>query len=266
MKSLNFYGLLLLLLPCILAKKLGINCRGSGLCPRASWNNKGKSSSTAHRSLQSLRLIVSGTMSIMQGLYQATKVAKKPDSTTYKSGDHVICVSQNQPITVGATGSFTGGGGGGGGGKPVEARAAEPQVNVGGSVSLSGSIGEGGICAFPQSLKKGSITLGEIRRLMGELLKHSCSTCGSVPVDYPKSNDPGNGILTFNYVKAPYCVDNCISGDGTSKMSRRALDTELNIMTRDADPEAGADEENWLVERDGKPCFLIRFGERTLSD
>ena len=77
---------------------------------------------------------------------------------------------------------------------------------------------------FPQKLKK-PLALGDARKLMDDLLKHQCSNCGSVPVDYPGSNSPNNGILTFNYVKAPYCVDNCISGSGTSSNTANAAQT-----------------------------------------
>ena len=154
---------------------LGINCRGSGLCPRASWNNK----------LQ---------VSVIQGLRDFVWASPKPNSTTYKSGDHIICVSQNQPITISP--SFTG--------------PSIDGVSAGASVGLSGTISEGGICLFPQHT---SLTLEQIRPLTDAILDHKCTTCGSVPIHFVDegSNDPGAGILTFNYVAAPTCDRNCIS-------------------------------------------------------
>ncbi|KAI3320447.1 hypothetical protein HD806DRAFT_232844 [Xylariaceae sp. AK1471] len=156
---------------------LGINCRGSGLCPRASWNNN-------------------ADVSVIQLLRDAVYAASAPLSTSYESGDHVICVSQSQQITIEVGFELDG---------------------IGGSIGLTGSIGEGGICLFPQYMADGAtLSLEQIRPLMDALLKHGCSTCGSVPIHFvdQDSNDPSEGILTFNYVAAPYCVDNCISAVG----------------------------------------------------
>jgi hypothetical protein len=72
-----------------------------------------------------------------------------------------------------------------------------------------------GICVFPQNLQV-PLTLGKIKPLADALLKHGCNTCGSVPVHFvdEDSNDPSEGILTFNYVGSPYCVETCISAVG----------------------------------------------------
>lgn len=71
-----------------------------------------------------------------------------------------------------------------------------------------------------------TLSLGDIRPLVDAILVHGCGTCGSVPIHYvdQKSNDPKDGILTFNYVKNPDCVGECISGNGTSssKLKRSA--------------------------------------------
>uniref|UniRef100_A0A914Q8D3 Killer toxin Kp4 domain-containing protein n=1 Tax=Panagrolaimus davidi TaxID=227884 RepID=A0A914Q8D3_9BILA len=56
-----------------------------------------------------------------------------------------------------------------------------------------------GFCLFLQDTK-GSVKGGKIFELLNHLLEHGCKGCGSVPVDFPGSNDPGNGILTMNYV------------------------------------------------------------------
>lgn len=89
---------------------LGINCRGSGLCDRATWSNKAPES-------------------ITQILRDAVWASDKDPSTVYNSGDHIICVGSNQAITL------TGG---------AEGEGAS------GSFSLDGNIHEGGICLFPQ--------------------------------------------------------------------------------------------------------------------
>ncbi|KAM0794289.1 hypothetical protein BDR22DRAFT_895303 [Usnea florida] len=174
---------------------LGINCRGSGLCPRATWNDK--SSET-----------------IVQALRDAIWTDADANTTTYNNGDHIICVSQSQAITVGGgvTAGVTSGAGPDGG----------PTANAGvsGTFSLSGSIGEGGICVFPQDLKAGAtLDLGTVRGLTDALLEHGCSTCGSVPINFVTegSNDPSDGILTFNYVKNPFCDGSCMSASGTPK-------------------------------------------------
>ncbi|KAI2466283.1 hypothetical protein F4781DRAFT_406248 [Annulohypoxylon bovei var. microspora] len=106
---------------------LGINYRGSGLCPRATWNNN-------------------APVSVMQLLRDAVYAAPTPLSTSYESGDHIICVSQSQKITIDVGFTLDG---------------------FTGSVGLSGSIQEGGICLFPQKMSsKATLTLAQIRPLM----------------------------------------------------------------------------------------------------
>ncbi|KAI1122959.1 hypothetical protein F5Y10DRAFT_252763 [Nemania abortiva] len=169
-----------------LASALGINCRGSGLCPRASWNNNAPES-------------------IIQLLRDAVYAAPASLSTAYSSGDHVICVSQSQQITIEVGFELDG---------------------FGGSIGLSGSIGEGGICLFPQYMADGAtLSLDSIRPLLDAILEHGCTTCGSVPIHFVDegSNDPSDGILTFNYVANPYCVGNCISAVGGSAVESSAV-------------------------------------------
>ncbi|MCJ1376776.1 hypothetical protein MMC20_008021 [Loxospora ochrophaea] len=173
--TLRFALLATTLLPLISA--LGINCRGSGLCPRAGWNDP-------------------QSESIMQILRDAVWASTKDNSTTYNSDDHIICISESQSVTITAGAGYDG---------------------VSGSFSLNGNIGEGGICLFPQDLAAPNIDLGTVRPLVDKLLEHGCSVCGSIPVHEidEGSNDPKDGILTFNYVAAPYCVGDCISDTGS---------------------------------------------------
>ncbi|KAL9102257.1 MAG: hypothetical protein Q9163_002567 [Psora crenata] len=170
---------------------LGINCRGSGLCPLASWENK-----------QSER--------ITQILRDAVWQSRKTNDTVYNSGDHIICISGSQTITL--TGGSEAGVEPGGGGN----------VGASGSFTLSGSLHTGGICLFPQGA---SLTLGQIRPLTDAVVEHGCQTCGSVPIHFvdQASNDPKDGILTFNYVSNPSCVGSCISANGNvTKLKRSA--------------------------------------------
>ena len=165
------------------ATSLGINCRGSGLCPLAGWED-------------------TSSESIAQGLRDALWDSTDENSTTYSNGDHVICVSESQPISIGVTAS-----------------AEEAGGSVGTSLTLNGNIHEGGICVFPQKMASGAtLDLGTIRELADALLEHGCHVCGSVPIHFVDqgSNDPGDGILTFNYVKNPYCIENCISASGSA--------------------------------------------------
>ncbi|MCJ1463959.1 hypothetical protein MMC07_002569 [Pseudocyphellaria aurata] len=136
--------------------------------------------------------MVSSLESIVQILRDAVWASTKDNSTVYNSGDHIICVGANQPITIGAGAGYEG---------------------VSGTFSLGGNIHEGGVCLFPQG---SALTLEQIRPLTNSVLEHGCKTCGSVPIHYVDqgSNDPGAGILTFNYVKNPYCDGNCISATG----------------------------------------------------
>ena len=168
------------------ATALGINCRGSSLCHLASWENK-------------------ASAPIMQVLRNAVWESRKDNATTYNSGEHIICVAEKQPITLTGTATYNTPDSEGGSG------------SLAGSFGLSGGLSTGGICLFPQ-MSSGSLSLGEIRPLTDKLLEHGCGTCGSVPIHFVDqgSNDPSAGILTFNYVKNPYCTGNCISSTGTN--------------------------------------------------
>ena len=184
MRLLKPFSCILTLLP--LTTSLGINCRGSGLCPLASWDDK----SPEH---------------IAQVLRDAVWASPKPNSTLYPSGSHIICVSVAQSITLGA--SLTPG-------------------TATGTFSLSGEIGLGGICLFPQG---SNLTLGVVRPLVDAILEHGCHTCGSVPIHFvdERSNDPDEGILTFNYVENPDCIGQCISSDGTTSQARLRYSAKL---------------------------------------
>ncbi|PRP75338.1 hypothetical protein PROFUN_05649 [Planoprotostelium fungivorum] len=151
---------------------LGINCRGSGLCPRATWNNK-------------------APISIIQAFYDVVSQTTTDPNTMYNNGDHIVCVSQSQPITIKLSAGYKG---------------------FTGSVELSGSIPEGGVCMFPQSMPNGrQLALREVKDLINAIGNHGCGTCGSVPLGFvsEKSNDPSGGILTVNYVKSPFCGEKC---------------------------------------------------------
>ncbi len=127
---------------------------------------------------------------VVQALHDAIWTDTDANSTTYSNRAHMICVSQSQSITVGTSGTF----------------------------SLSGSIPEGGICVLAQKIASGiMIDLGTIRELTDALLEHGCSTCGGVPIDYVTkgSNDPSDGILTFDYESNPYCIESCMSASQT---------------------------------------------------
>ncbi|KAJ2978430.1 hypothetical protein NQ176_g3820 [Zarea fungicola] len=55
-----------------------------------------------------------------------------------------------------------------------------------------------GLCAFPQDTF--AVTGAQVKKLLRSLKDHHCKKCGSVPVGYPGSNDPTNGILKVNAV------------------------------------------------------------------
>lgn len=140
------------LLP-ITTTALGINCRGSGMCGIASWQNKARER-------------------IAQVLRDAVWNSPKSNDTLYANGDHVICVSQFLPVTLSHEQSQ---------GADVSGATSEQGTTFG----LSGVIGNGGICLFPQKMENGaSLSLGSIRALTDEILEHGCSTCGSVPIHY----------------------------------------------------------------------------------
>ncbi len=59
--------------------------------------------------------------------------------------------------------------------------------------------GAAGVCLFLDDVS-GGVSTDEIRRLLDALRNHGCTKCGSVPIDFPGSNSPANGVLKSNYV------------------------------------------------------------------
>jgi hypothetical protein len=57
------------------------------------------------------------------------------------------------------------------------------------------------ICAFLQDTPNGA-TGAEVRKLARFIPDHGCTVCGSVPTDFPNTNDVKKGQLTFNYVRS----------------------------------------------------------------
>lgn len=160
---------------------LGINCRGSALCDRASLSDQ-------------------SSVGIIQILRDVILASNKSNRTTYASGDHIISLSQSRTITFDAGLEIDG---------------------ISGGIGLSINSAQGGICLFPQYLTVATLNLGQIRSLVDAILEHGCGTCGSVSIHYVDegSNDPSVGNLTFNYVKSPFCIGECISDTGSLSSS-----------------------------------------------
>ncbi|MCJ1270164.1 hypothetical protein MMC22_010060 [Lobaria immixta] len=154
--------------------------------------------------------LVEHLLGIIQILRDVVWASEKDKSTVYNSSDHVICISQNQLVTIEAGAEYEG---------------------ASGSFSLDGNIHEGGICLFPRSA---GLTLEQIRPLTDSMLQHGCTTCGSAPIYFidQGSNDPGAGILIFNYVKNPCCDGNCISATGETPASPRVRRSKGSYTVR----------------------------------
>ena len=143
---------LALIIPTI-TTALGINCRGSGMCRVASWQNKSRER-------------------ITQVLRDAVWDSARSNDTTYGNDDHVICVSAFTTITL--SNELT---------KGIDEGGASSEQSS--TFGLSGNIGGGGICLFPQYMANGArLSLGDIRALTDQVLIHGCGTCGSVPIHY----------------------------------------------------------------------------------
>ena len=131
---------------------------------------------------------------ISQALRDAIWLSPKANHTMYQSGEHIICVTSSLGVS-----------------NEVGAQTSDGPTS---SLTLSGKINTGGICVFPQG---SNVTLGLVRGLSDKLLQHGCGTCGSVPIKFLEgSNDPGPGILTYNYVNNPDCTGQCIGADGNA--------------------------------------------------
>jgi hypothetical protein len=67
----------------------------------------------------------------------------------------------------------------------------------------------GGTCAFFQGIS-GTKPGSSVAVYIQDLLDHKCFDHGSVPITFPQSNNPSNGILTVNYVSnTGGCNVNC---------------------------------------------------------
>jgi hypothetical protein len=163
------------------ASSLGINCRGSGVCPLATFFSGAQNKGTA----------------IIQGLRSALDQTTLPDTTEYSNGQHIVCVGSDLPISISISP----------GDSPV-------------SVTLGGGVPIGGICAFLQSLPTGTtLTLAQIKTLTDDIINHDCKTCGSVPITYPDNENVDSvGELTYNFVSEENftCDGTCISGTSNS--------------------------------------------------
>jgi hypothetical protein len=72
---------------------------------------------------------------------------------------------------------------------------------------------DGNICAFTQGTRS-NIDPDTAQVLLTALLSHGCQGCGSIPLEFPFSNDPSNGILTVNFVSDNHgcngiCIPQC---------------------------------------------------------
>ncbi|KAF3917684.1 hypothetical protein AA313_de0209103 [Arthrobotrys entomopaga] len=82
------------------------------------------------------------------------------------------------------------------------------QYNNGDHIACCQTIAGNGLCAFFQGIS-GSKAGSSVLPLLHSLQDHHCQVCGSVPINFPGSNDPKNGILTVNGVGATHCNGVC---------------------------------------------------------
>ncbi|KAK3313374.1 Kp4-domain-containing protein [Apodospora peruviana] len=93
-------------------------------------------------------------------------------------------------------------------------------------IACTQSAGSSGFWAFLQATNR-DVNGAAIRSLINYIVGHNCRTCGSVPIDYPGSNDPKNGILAINYVFNTRCCE------GLCQMCFGfRLDTQLTLTLR----------------------------------
>lgn len=65
------------------------------------------------------------------------------------------------------------------------------------------------ICAFLQKTKGDGVSGADVKKQARFIPDHGCKVCGSVPTDYPATNNVNDGELTFNYVTQPSCNGVC---------------------------------------------------------
>ncbi|KAF3912463.1 hypothetical protein ABW20_dc0104293 [Dactylellina cionopaga] len=71
------------------------------------------------------------------------------------------------------------------------------QYNNGDHIVCCSTLAGNGLCAFYQGIS-GSRAGSTVLPLLQRLKDHNCQVCGSVPIGFPGSNDPKDGILTVN--------------------------------------------------------------------
>lgn len=67
----------------------------------------------------------------------------------------------------------------------------------------------GSVCGFLQGTKTG-FNGSQIKSLTAALVQYGCNACGSISVDFPNSDDPAHGYLTFDWIS--YNLNPCPNG------------------------------------------------------
>lgn len=123
---------------------------------------------------------------VIQAFRSAMKYTDLPGTTAYYESNHIICISNELSLILGPN-----------------IGPARLGVNIG--------LKTGGICMFPENLPRGtSITLTQARNFTEQILGRGCTTCGAVPIGYPRTNNVANGQLKIDYVAKPICTGDCI--------------------------------------------------------
>lgn len=114
------------------------------------------------------------------------------ETRVFKQGEHIACIAYHNPFIAAST--------------------------------------KGGVCVFLQTLPAGINGLdgGKIKTLLGDIQEHQCTNCGSVPIDFPTTNDVANGQLTVNYVSNTdnECDTGLCPGAGIKMKKRSPRDFE----------------------------------------
>jgi hypothetical protein len=174
-----FYHLAAIALAIPLASSLGINCRGSGVCPLATFFAGAQSQG----------------QDIVQGLRDALDRTTLPNTTTYGNGEHIVCVGTTIPISISIGPELL-------------------SVNLGGGIPAGGICGFPQNLQAGTTL-----SLQQIKTLANDIIQHGCNTCGSVPITFPNNQNVDSvGELTFNFVSEGnfVCDGKCISGQSNS--------------------------------------------------
>ncbi|KAH9898665.1 hypothetical protein F4778DRAFT_782782 [Xylariomycetidae sp. FL2044] len=162
-------------------------------------------------------------------LYEIILQSTLPGDTFYPNNNHIACLYADRSFIISLDASSSNKG-------PLE---FIPHFDVTHNL-LTNNMKMRALCAFPQGVSKGGLTLDEVRRL-ARILINNCNKCGIIQVDELPENRTDDGELQFNWQDPAICQPPCIDPSKDLRLSNTTNFTTLGLSgaTRVRDSRGG---------------------------